>query len=284
MEFSHKGAVAPTFMLLLVLLAGCGGGYNAAPSKWYPTNSIYAYMKAIQDESGNVTTIVQLRDGPAVTDAYLYLSEGDFLYTSLEVPPQQYLNFSGDLFGNSLNLSQHLKVLAPRDISTDFLLFAQILWGKPEYFSFDTPSSSALPVRAYVDFERAGHVMTGESSAELPPPFQIVSPAREASISRAAPLALSWTDVDPTTTMELDVAGACVDGSRYTLHQTIGTDTGAATLNSADYFPSSGVSPSISCRVAFILQRVRAGSISPKFAFGSFAGIQKRTVQFTTTP
>jgi len=54
-------------------------------------------MKAVQDESGNVTTTVQLRDGQATTAAYLYISDGEALYTSLDVPPQQYLNFNGDL-------------------------------------------------------------------------------------------------------------------------------------------------------------------------------------------
>lgn len=285
MEFTRKGAVAPIFALLLLTLpAGCGGSISASPSSWFPTNSIYVYMKALQDESGNVTTTVTLRDGAAITDAYLYLSEGEFLYTSLDVPPRQYINFNGNLFDNSLKLSQYLKVMSSRDLFTDYFLFAQVVRGKPEYYSFDTPRSSVSPVRVHVDFERTGHVLTGESSIDLPPAFQISAPAREASVSRAAPLALSWTDVDPASSMELDVAGICEDGSRYTLHHILGADTGAATLNGSDYFPSTGISASINCRVAFMFQRVRTGAVSPKFAFGSFKGIQQRTVQVTITP
>lgn len=285
MEFTRKGAVAPILTLLsLALLAGCGGGDVASPSSWYPTNNIYAYMKAVQDESGNITTTVQLRNGPLSTDAYLYLSDGETLYTSLDKPPQQYINFNGNLFGNSLELSQRLKVMSARDLYTDYLLFTRVVFGKPEYFSHDTPSSSASPVRVYVDFERTGNAMAGESTVELPPAFQILAPAGEASVSRATPLALTWTDVDITTTMELDVAGICADGSRYNLNLILGADTGSATLNSADYFPTTGISPSINCRVAFMLQRVRTAGVSPNFAFGSIKGVQQRTVQFTTTP
>lgn len=285
MEFTRKGAVASILTLLsLTLLAGCKGGSNASPSNWYPTSSIYAYMKAVQNESGNVTTTVQLRDGPTSTAAYLYLSGGETLYSSLDVSPQQYINFNNNLFGNSLDLSQHLKVMSSRDLYTDYFLFTQVAWGKPEYFSLNTPSpSSSTPTRAYVGFERTGNVMTGDSSVELPPVFQILAPASDAIISRATPLTLTWAGADPASTMELDVAGICVDSSQYTLHL-IFADTGSATLNGANYFPVTGISPSISCRVAFLLQRVRLGGVSAQFAFGSFKGVQQRTVQFTSNP
>lgn len=284
MGFTCKGFAAPTLALLsLTLLAGCNGGDTASPSYWYPTNSIYAYMKAVQDESGSVTTTVQLRDGPTSTAGYLYLSSGESLYSSLDVPPQQYFSFTGDLFSNSLELSQHLKVMSQRDLFSDFLLFSSVVWGKPEYFTFNTPGANSSPTRAYVDFERAGHVMTGESFSELPGAFQILAPASEASVSRATPLTLTWTGSDPTTTMELDVAGICIDDSKFNLHLILGADTGFATLNGADYFPATGISPSIECRVAFMLQRVRTGSVSPKFAFGSFKGVQQRTVQIIST-
>ncbi len=285
MEFTRKGAVASILTLLsLTLLAGCKGGSNASPSNWFPTSSIYAYMKAVQNESGGVTTSVQLRDGPASTAAYLYLSSGENLYSSLDVPPQQYLTFNNDLFGNSLDLSQHLKVMSSRDIYTDYFLFTQIVWGKPEYFSLDTPSASSIPTRAYVGFERAGNVMTGDSYVELPPVFQILAPASNASVSRASPIILTWSGADPASTMELDVAGICIDNSQYTLHLILGADTGSATLNGASYFPATGINPSISCRVAFLLQRVRLGGVSAQFAFGSFKGVQQKTVQFTSNP
>jgi hypothetical protein len=241
-------------------------------------------MKAVQDVSGNVATTVQLRDGAGSTAGYLYLAGGETLYTSLDISPQQYLNFNGDLFNDGRALSEHLKVMASRDLFTDFILFTQIVVGKPEYFSLDTPSTGSSPVRAYVDLDRVGNVLAGESSIALPPAYQISAPASGASISRATPLALTWTNVDPTTTMRLDVAGICVDGSRYTQSLVLGADAGSATLNSADYFPATGISPSVNCQVAFILQRVRTGGVSPNFAFGSFEGVQQRTVQFTTTP
>ncbi|HEY0666196.1 MAG TPA: hypothetical protein VGD24_09030, partial [Gallionella sp.] len=149
----------------------------------------------------------------------------------------------------------------------------------------DKVGTGTAPTRAYVVFERAGNVMTGESSTELPTGFQILSPAAEASISRATTpaIALTWSNLDAAATMELEVAGSCADGSRYTLQRSFGGDTGAATLAGADYFPASA-DPAINCRVAIMLHRIRLGGVSPQFAFGSFQGVQRRTVQFTSTP
>lgn len=282
MKSAHKGAVTPILTLLsLTLLAGCGGE-TASPTTWYPINSIYAYMKAVQDVSGNVNTTVQLRNGPTGTANYLYLDGGDTLYSSLDTSPQQYLNFNGNLFSNSMELSQRLKAMSSRDLYTDYGVFTNVIFGKPEYFSVDTPNTSSSPTRAYTGFERSGQMM--ESSVELPTAFQITAPASGASISRATPLALTWTDVDPATTMELDVAGICADNSRFNLHLILGNDTGSTTLSSANYFPATGISPSINCQMAFMLQRVRTGVVSPQFAFGSITGVQQRTIQFTSTP
>ena len=285
MEFLRMRAAVPILMWLSVtLLTGCGQGNQAKPSTWFATSSIYAYMKAVQDQSGNVTTTVQLRDGPATTAAYLYLASGETLYSSLDVPPQQYLNFNGNLFTNSLDLSKHLKVMSSRDLYTDLLLFTQVVFGKPEYFANDTPQAGASPVRAYVDFERTGQVFAGPSSIDLPGGFQIAAPAADFSAPRSTPLALTWTNADPATTMELDVAGVCVDNSRYTMHLSL-PDTGSATLNGANYFPATGVNPATTCRVAFLLQRTRIGSVSSQFAFGStFTGVQQRSVQFNSIP
>jgi hypothetical protein len=266
------------------LLSGCGGDSSPVPSGSFTTNTIYAFMTAVQDETGEVTTTVQLRDGMASTAHYLYLSNGDILYSSLNQPPQQYLNFSGNIFGSALDLAQHMQVMASRDLFFNYGLFNQSITGKPEYYSFETPSAGTSPVRAYVDFERKGTTMTGTSSIELPGGFQISSPAGASTLSRSTPITLTWNNVDATTTMSLNVAGICDDGNRYSLTWPIGTDTGTATLSSSNYFPAIGVSTSATCMTAFILRRSRLGSLSPQLAFGSFTGAQQRTVQFTTTP
>lgn len=286
MELARKGAAASIVMAVLpVLLAGCGGGSSPLPTGSFTTGSIYAFMKAVQNESGSVTTTVQLRDGvDPITARYLYLSAGESLYSSVEKPPQEYVNFSGNLFDNALDLSQHLKVMTSRDLFIDYFLFTQIVYGKPEYFATDTPIAGTSPVRAYVDFSRSGNVLTGTSSIDLPGAFQIGSPAAAATLSRATPVSLTWDNVDATTTMTLNVAGVCTDGNRYSMTVNLGTDTGAATLNSADYFPATGVGTTANCLTAFILQRSRTGPVSAQFAFGSFTGVQQRTVQFTTTP
>jgi hypothetical protein len=269
-------------IVVAVLVAGCGGSNTPSPSNWFTTSSIYAYMKAVQDESGSVTTTVQLRDGPTSSAKYIYLSSGDVLYTSLDKPPEQYMSFSGNLFSNSLQIEQRLRVMGSRDLYTNYLLFDQIVTGKPEYFSTDTPGTNATPPRAYVELER-GHAMTGPSFIDLPLAFQISAPVGGASVSRATPVTLTWTNVDATTTMEIDVAVACDDGTRNTWNHIFGTDTGSATLTNASYLPAA-VSALVNCRAAYKLQRTKTGGITPQLAFGSFKGVQQRTVQFTITP
>lgn len=286
MGSARKGAIAPILALLSALsLAGCGGANYPAPSTSYTTNTIYAFMKAVQDETGNVTTTVQLRDGlDPVAARYLYLAGGETLYTSLDISPRQYLSYNDNLFGNSLDLSRYLKVMNARDLYIDHFLFYDIVLGKPEYYSLNTPTAGTSPVRAYVDFERTGNVLAGESSIELPAAFQILAPASRASVTRATPVVLTWSNVDATATMHLDVAAICDGNLRNTLNRNLGVDTGTTTLNSADYLPA-GLDAAASCQVAFILQRLHSGPASSNFAAPSIIeGVQRRTVQFTTIP
>ncbi len=284
-----KGAELCSFGLATgVLIAGCGGSNTPLPSGSFPTSSIFAYMKAVQDESGGITTTVQLRDGNASTARYLYLSSGDTLYASVDKPPQQYFSFSNNVFANAQDLSQNLVTMRARDLFVDYFLFSQITYGKPEYYMVGTPGLVASSVRAYVDLERSGYAWTGPSSIDLPGGFHIQSPVAASNVSRAASLMLSWDNVDATTKMTLNVAGICdgTSNSRYSMIKELGNDTGTATLNSADYFPppASGIAATANCLTAFILQRARTGGVSTNFAFGGFTGVQQRTVQFNTTP
>ncbi|HEY0634224.1 MAG TPA: hypothetical protein VGE00_02485, partial [Gammaproteobacteria bacterium] len=63
------------------------------------------------------------------------------------------MNFSDDLFGNSMDVSQQLKVMSERDLNHDYLLFADVTWGTPEYYSLAQLDGAAAK-RAYVVFQR----------------------------------------------------------------------------------------------------------------------------------
>lgn len=268
----------------LLLLVGCEDEEEPLPTAWFATQEIYAHMKAVQNERGSVLTTVQLRNGAGSNAAYLYLSSGENLYTSLNQPPEQLLSFSDDLFTNAQATSSDLQLMQSRYLSAEYVLFSEVVWGSPEYYVTDTPETS-YPTRAYVVLERKEHEMTSSSVVDLPSPFHILEPAQWSSISRTNPLQLTWSDVDPKSTMQLDVAGLCDSDARYTMSLILGTDVGAKTLTSADYF-SSTISPQSNCHLAFLLKRIRSdGTVSTEFAFGStFQGIQQRTVQFTSTP
>lgn len=267
-----------------ILFSGCGGGDAPKPSTSYATGNIYAYMKAVQDDNGDLTTTVQLRDGPASNASYLYLGNGETLYTNLEKPAAQFMGYNSNLFSSSTDLTQNLRVMGSRDLYFDYLVFTQIAYGKPEYFTIEKPAAGTNPLRVYVDFERAG-ALTYTSIIDLPGAFQINSPASAASLSRTTSVSLTWTNVDATTSMSLNVAGVCSDGNRYSMTKFLGTDTGSATLVSTDYFPATGVSTAANCQTAFMLQRIKLGNVAAQFALGSTSsGIQQRSVRFTTTP
>lgn len=269
----------------LALLSGCGGGNSASPSTSFTTSTIFPFMRAVQDGTNNVRITVQLRDGVQANARYLFLANGEKLYTSLNASPTQLLSpGTGNVFGNTLASSQNLKVAASRDLDQDFLLFHTVSYGNPEYFSDHQPAAGSTSVRAYVDFQRANQAFAGESFVDLPPAFTISAPAVSASVSRAAPLTLTWSNVDATSKMLLDVGALCDDNTQYSLTLDLGTDTGSATLNSSSYFPATGTAPTATCQVAFKLLRVRTAGVSPSFALGAFEGAQQRAVLFTITP
>lgn len=268
-----------------ILLTGCGGSSAPKPSGAYPTNSIYAFMKAAQEENGNITTTVQLRDGPDVNTAgYLYLSSGEVLYSSLNRPPQQYMSFSNNLFSNSLDLSQRVRIMSSRYLYMDYVLFSNVVSGKPEYFASDSPDAGTTTARAYVDFERSGQVMAGTSYVDIPTSFQITEPATAARIPRATPITLTWAGADPSTTMRLGGAIVCEDTTQNSWNSISIPNTGTATLNSADFLPAAS-DPTKTCQTIFMLQSVKTVLLSTPFALGSnFEGIQQRTVQFSIVP
>lgn len=283
MESSNvRLAAAVLWPLLFGLLAGCGG-QSPVPSNTVPTANIYAYMQAVQNGSGDVTTTVELRDGPGVGARYLYLNGGDVLYSSLDKPPLQYLSLTGDLFGGGQLAAEELKVLSARNLYIDYILFEQVVYGQPEYYSVARPTAGAATVRAYVEFVRSGNSAAGTSSIDLPPGFQITAPASESSVNRATPVTLTWNNVDAAYSMRLNVGSRCDDGTQNTWSQIMGADTGTTTVSSASYLPAL-VSGTANCRIIFILERYRTGAVSPNLLGGTFEGVQQRTVQFTTTP
>lgn len=260
-----------TLFTPLLFIVACDGGGD--PSSSYSSTEISPTITITEDQKGDVLTLVQLQ---STSGSSLYLSDGDTLYASLNTPPYQLLSASEDLFSVGETISSRLKLLEKRSTGT--------------YYTIDNTAGLPSPVRAYVAFIRGSGEWTGQTGIELPTAFSILNPAVDSSISRSVedPITLSWTNTDSATTMEMESQVIC-NGDYYPqtpMVIALGTDTGTVQLNTADYFPSTA--PDMVCHAVFTLKRmtpVRYISSELGTAAGSsIQGIQKRTIEFTSTP
>ena len=266
-------------VIFLLSLTGCNND-TPLPSNSVTTTEIFPAIKSVQYEDGSVLTTVELHN---FLGDYLYLSSGDNLLSSLDVPPEQLTGFSDNLFANAQVLSNRVNVLQERNLFTNYILFYTVIDGSPEYYALDNTDGLSLPIRSYVTLQRLNHQSATNSWVELPPAFSIMTPDPYSSISRSGTLTLSWSNFDNVSIMKLDVGAVC-DGIRYPASLNLGiVNTGSIVLNTADYFPIAPP-PTSNCSVSFLLNRQKLGFISPDFGGGSFEGIQQRTIQFTSTP
>ncbi len=253
-------------LLPLLLLTGCSD--EPVPSSTLSASDIVPIITATEDQSGEVEITAVLYN---TLMSMTTLSNGDKFYTSLGTPPDQLMNITSDLFSNSQTMSTRLKVMQERTSS--------------EYFSLDTTAGLTPPVRAYVAFERSGGQWTGQTWVDLPNDFTILTPNASSLLSRAQPITLSWSDVDPTTTMQLQSAVICGGQPFYKNDlPPFGTDTGSVVLNAADYFPAGA--PDINCFATLILQRVGPARATAGLGLGpgTIQSIKERSVEFTSTP
>lgn len=274
------------FSLLLIACGGDGDVVIPQPTGSFADSEIYPTIKAVEDSNGVVLTTAVLRAGIDPSSTPLYLSSGDKLYASLGTPPEQLLSFSDDLFNNSLTLSTRLKLMKQRSQVNHYYLFSRVITGTPEYFATDSSNGLSRPLQAYVGFERGDMQWAGSASVQMPMTFSVLAPTFASSHSRAEPLTLTWSDVDPNSTMRLSVGGVCGEETFTIDGIELGADTtGTHVLDANDYFPDA-MPLDASCQLAFILNRVGQTQIAyfGLAGIGSFQGRQERTVIFTTTP
>ncbi len=137
-------------------------------------------MKARQYEDGAIQTTVELRNSLLSSASYIYLDDGDGLFSSLNAPVSTRLYFdSNNLFSSANALSSNLvwvKEMLVRDLYYDYGLFADVAYGTPEYFANHVADIASQPVTVHMAFVRAAVGALIESSVTLPPPIPYLSP------------------------------------------------------------------------------------------------------------
>lgn len=257
-------------ILPLILLGGCDDSDSSSSSSDYTNTQIAPRITAVEDQNGDITVVAEMQ---AIDGTSLYLASVDRLYTSLNTPAREPLSSDDNLFETGYELTTDVHLMVQRDPG--------------EYISFHNTGNLTPPFKTYVAFERGDGGWLGQTSVVIPGGFTILNPAPYSSISRSTedPITLSWTGIDETTTMELDVRLIC-DNDTYTTSVTLGTDTGTAQVSAVDYFPS--FAPNTTCHAVFTLSRagpVRYISEELGTAGGSsIRGIKQEMVEFTSTP
>lgn len=118
------------------------------------------------------------------------------------------------------------------------------------------------------------------SIATLPAAFTMDPPP--ASASRGGDLTLTWSPGGSTDRMEWSADGDCIEPSSGTITADAGTITIAA---GAIQKRMNQQQVPDSCIATLHVDRKREGSVDPAYGKGgTFFGIQRRTVTFTTTP
>lgn len=255
-------------LLPLFLLGGCDDSDSSSSS--YSSTQIAPRIIVSEDQYGNVTTTAVMQ---TISGTSLYLADGDTLYAALNTSPEELINADDDLFQTGHDLTTQVQIMEQR--------------GTGKYYAIDSTDDLTPPIRAYVGFERGDGDWAGQTSVVIPRDFTVLSPAYYSSISRSTedPITLSWTDVDETTTMELDVRMIC-DNETYFATVPLGVDTGTAQVNAVDYFPADA--PDMSCHAVFTFARMTPERyIAEELGTAggsSIRGIKQIMVEFTSTP
>jgi hypothetical protein len=129
-----------------------------------------------------------------------------------------------------------------------------------------------------VSFERSIDDGAPSSIATLPEQFTLG--AVGASSSRAAPLTVTWSPVEPASTMRWQVEGDCIELEQ----QELGADAGTLTIEANRIRKRMGTTIADTCEMTLTVTRSRAGTLDPGFGKGGvIEGLQVREVMLTTT-
>lgn len=129
-----------------------------------------------------------------------------------------------------------------------------------------------------IAFERDVDAGAPRSLATLPAAFDLATPP--ATMSRAAPLTLTWAPAGSADGMAWLATGDCIENAIGT----ITGDPGTVTIAADRLTKRMGTTIADTCAVTFTIQRTRAGLLDEHFRDGVISGTQARAAVISSTP
>ncbi len=204
-----------------------------------------AHMSVTASESGDTSVIAEFNVGNSITD-YVAISAGETVLAKVA--------------GLSQTMSQ-----------------ASLL-GITSYGTTFTGEGAAGTTYAVAYNRTADDVSAPGSSAALPQPFSITSPANGLSFSRANDdIAVAYADSGLPDPMSWTSDTACVSHAG----QGLTGDPGSFTIPKGTLVANTA---GATCSVTLTLTRTHAGSVDPAYQGGDFNAIQARVLTFTSKP
>lgn len=234
------------WLALLIAGAANAGCSEDVPSDDVATDAVYASIGVLATGDGTSSVSTYLKVGGANSNTYLDLTDYDALIT--------YVN------GTSKSMSQ-----SGNGYVTSF-----------PYEAEDTPYRIAFVRTPPPDGECAGD-SAPNSTVLLPAPFAITAPAQDASVSRASPLSIQWSNSGGNDPMSFSVDAPCL---QYYADD-IENDNGSFTIPANTLLVIG--SANTACTATVTIHRNRDGELDPNYGEGGvISATQRRAVQFTT--
>jgi hypothetical protein len=216
------------------------------------TSGISATMTVTADGTGNATASVQLNVDTSATD-YVTLSPGDTLTASFD---------------------RQSELMAEDDS-----LFNEVT------YTAAFASGGAEGASYTIALQRRGGLSAPESTCTIPAPFDVIAPSGSASFSRSgAPVVIQYAPSGGSDPISWSVSATCESRDIDTFSTTLSGDPGSFAIPASALQAPSGNGSQGNCHVTVTIDRTRSGSLDPAYDQGTIAGVQERTLTFTSTP
>lgn len=128
-----------------------------------------------------------------------------------------------------------------------------------------------------VVFDRDVDAGAPRSLATIPAAFDLTAPP--STMSRAAPLTLTWAPAGGPDGMSWLARGDCIEDATGAIMG----DTGTVTIEPARLKQRMGAGIAAECPVTFTIQRAKPGALDDAYEAGTIHGTQSRDVVITST-
>lgn len=276
-------------LFYLVALASCSGESDSVVSSSsnsgnIATSQFYTVFEIYEDSEGTITADAQItRDSlPSEEkddDEYIELTGGDSLWLSSGESIAD-LDLDDDLFASLQQAAETQELFEGTIISyrREYLFWSNLVPEQIFYHgSLEGKEASSKYTISLIRNEEQDALY---SSATMPMPYQLISPASNELFSRSNDeIIISWDTIDNDVKINIEIETACLSdqGDSYSL--TTDTDNGELILAAGELVSDEVIG---GCSTTINVFKTRFGILSDKLNNGFISANQSRSVTITT--